>query len=334
VRGEIAVRRKARLFVFLSCLLASFLTGGCGPGKEQAANRLEKIDFLIDWQAEPTYLGVYYAGDLGLFQKLGLDVSIVQSWGANQAVSAVAAGRYKIATASGGAAVLAYNNDARIVSLGVLYPRVPTVIFGLAKSGIHQPKDLIGKTIGIYPGSINNNEFEAFVKLQKLDPKKLKIVSVSGPDIPLLLAGKVDAVLNYTELSPVILSTNPRVTAVHGSKVFELPLADYGVAGYGLNVVTSRQTLQQEPGKVRKIADAVFEGYRVGCVQQEQAVDSFLKHFPDRDPASVKEAWRRVCAMVGPNPGQQSEEGWKETIEFYRSLGLLTHNVEPKDILP
>jgi hypothetical protein len=38
--------------------------------------------------------------------------------------------------------------------------------------------------------------------------------------------------------------------------------------------------------------------------------------------------------MAGPNPGQQSEEGWKETIELYRSVGLLTHNVEPRDILP
>ncbi len=172
------------------------------------------------------------------------------------------------------------------------------------------------------------------MKLQKLDPKKLKIVSLSGPDIPLLLAGKVDAVLNYSETSPVTLSANPQVTAVHGDKVFELHLADYGVSGYGLNVMTSRQALQREPDSIRKIADAVFQGYRIGCAQQEQAVDSFLKNFPDKNSASVKEGWRRVCAMVGLNPGQQSEEGWKETIMLYRSLGLLTHNVEPRDVLP
>jgi ABC-type nitrate/sulfonate/bicarbonate transport system substrate-binding protein len=328
------VRRKTRLFTFLGCLLASFLTAGCGRGKEHAANPLEKMDFLIDWQADATHLGVYYAKDLGLFQKLGLDVSIVQSWGANQAVSAVAAGRYKISTASGGATVLAYNNGAQIVSLGVLYLRIPTVIYGLAKSGIRHPKDLIGKTIGIYPGSITKNEFDAFVKIQKLDPSKFRTVSVSGPDIPLLLAGKVDAVLKYTETSPVELALNPHVTAVHGHKVFEIPLADYGVTSYGMDVVTSRQALQREPDRIRKIADAVFEAYRVGCAQPEQAVDSFLKQFPDKNPASVKEGWRRVCLMVGPNPGQQDEEGWEKTIELYRSVGLLTHNVEPKDILP
>jgi hypothetical protein len=71
-----------------------------------------------------------------------------------------------------------------------------------------------------------------------------------------------------------------------------------------------------------------------GARSPEQAVDSFLKQFPDKDPASVKEAWRRVCATVGPNPGRRDAEGWKKTIELYRSVGLLTHNVEPRDILP
>ncbi len=77
------MRRKARLFVFLSlsCLLASFLTGGCGQGKEQATNRLEKFDFLIDWHADATHLGVYYAKDLGLFQKLGWTFPSSSPWG-------------------------------------------------------------------------------------------------------------------------------------------------------------------------------------------------------------------------------------------------------------
>jgi hypothetical protein len=60
---------------------------------------------------------------------------------------------------------------------------------------------------------------------------------------------------------------NPHVTAVHGHGIFEIPLANYGVTSYGLDVVTSRQALQQEPDRIRKIADAFFEGYRAGCAQ-------------------------------------------------------------------
>jgi hypothetical protein len=35
--------------------------------------------------------------------------------------------------------------------------------------------------------------------------------------------------------------------------------------------------------------------------------------------------------MVGANPGPQSKERWKEILELYRSLGLLTRNVKLKE---
>src|SRR5258706_10542769 len=105
----------------IGCLLATSvnLRPEARAGCETVGLKPYKV--LIDWTNEPTYLGVYRAKFGCFFQKLGLDVTIDQSQGANQAVAAVAAGRYPVATASGGATVLARNNRAEIVSLGVLY---------------------------------------------------------------------------------------------------------------------------------------------------------------------------------------------------------------------
>ena len=139
------------LIIFAIAL--ALISAGCRPPTSES-KRLEPFEILLDWQAEPTYIGVYYAKHLGEYQKLGLDVKITQSWGANQAVTAVAAGRYRLSTASGGATVLGYNNGEHMVSLAVLYPAVPSVVYGLASTGIKQPRDLEGKRIGIYPGSI------------------------------------------------------------------------------------------------------------------------------------------------------------------------------------
>jgi putative hydroxymethylpyrimidine transport system substrate-binding protein len=300
----------------------------------QPNGKLTKFEFLIDWQAEPTYLGVYYAKEIGLFRNLGLDVEIIQSMGANQAVSSVAAGRYKIATASGGATVLAYNQGAAIVSLGVIYPRISSVVYGLASSNIHEPKDLLGKRVGIYPGSITKNEFDAFMKAQNLDQNKIEIVSLSGADIPLLLSQQVDGVLHYSEMSPVIVELNPQVAAVAGKRTYELMLADYGVTGYGLNVVTSRDTLNREGELVEGVAKAVFEGYRAGCAEPEKAVSAFLKEFPQKDPTYIRESWNRVCRITGSAPGQQTEQGWRDTIDLFKSLKLLTQPVEPRSVMP
>ncbi len=326
--------RKSAGILFVLVLLA--VLTACRPPAKQAAPELKKFDFLIDWQAEPTYLGIYYAKHLGEFQKLGLDVNIVQSWGANQAVAAVAAGRYKISTASGGATILAYNQGEQIVSLGVLYPHISTVIYGLSSTDVKTPADLIGKRVGIYPGSITKNEFDAFVKQNHLDPQKMTIVSLSGSDLSLLLAHKVDAVLHYSEMGPVSAETDSTVPKPPSrqSKVFELLLSDYDVKGYGLDIVTSREAYRKDPQLLQNIANAAIQGYRAGCADKDAAERAFLQDFPQKNPAYVHESWARVCSFVGSNPGAQSEQGWNETIDQYRSLGLLTQPLEAKSVLP
>ena len=215
------MRRFLCLVFFLAW--ATIVTGCKGdqggrdaPSKEgtgqSAKLALKPLDFLIDWQAEPTYLGVYYADTIGAFAEAGYNVTVIQSWGANEAATAIAAGKYKIGTASGGATVIANSNQAGLVSLAVLYHRLPTVAFGLRDTGIKKPKDLEGKRVGIYPKSITRNEFDAFAKLNGVNLGKVEIVSITGPDLPLILSHKVDAVLNYSELSPTLLALRGRHT--------------------------------------------------------------------------------------------------------------------------
>jgi NitT/TauT family transport system substrate-binding protein len=290
------------------------------------------LDILIDWQAEPTYLGIYFAKDQGYFSALGYNATITQSWGANQAVAAIAAGRYLIGTASGGATVLGYNNGADVVSLGVLYQKIPTVIYGRAGEKIAKPSDLKGKRIGIYPGSITSNEFDAFLKLNGLTRDDVRVVSLSGADIPLLLAHQVDAVLHYTEMSPVQVETSNSIPP-GDRKTFELRLSDFGVGGYGLNIITGQNTWKTQKDDLVAITKAIEQGYKVGCERRNDAVRAFIKEFPDKNPEYVKISWNKVCTLIGSQIGDQSTEGWQQTIDLYRSLGLLKAPVTPAQIL-
>jgi ABC-type nitrate/sulfonate/bicarbonate transport system substrate-binding protein len=320
----------------ISIMAVGLLLAGAVQGcrDEGGADGLESYQILIDWQAEPTYLGVYFAKHLGLFEELGLDVEIVQSRGANQAVTAVAAGQYPVGTASGGATVLGYNNDADVVSLGVIYQRVPSVVYGLASSGIKDASDLKGKRIGIYPGSITKNEFDAYMKLNGLTADDLEIESLSGADIPLLKSGQLDGVLHYAEMSPVVVSLDPELPEVDGSRIYELGLADGGVGGYGLNVITSRESLAEDRDRILAVFGAIAEGYRRGCEDPEAAVAAFLAAVPQKDEAYVESSWSRVCEMAEQPVGEQTVEGWEATIALYQSLGLLSVSVTPEQLMP
>ena len=327
------MNKTAKLLTVLTAALGALVLGGCKE-KPAAGTSLKPFQILLDWQPEPTYLGVYYAREKGYYRELGLDVEIVPSWGANQAVAAVAGGKYAIATASGGATVLGYNNEAKCVSLAVLYPRIPTVVYGLSDKKLATPQDLIGKKVGIYPGSINVNEFDAFMKANNVDKSQLTIVSLSGSDIALLRSGQIDFGLHYWEMSPTVVDVDPQVPQVEGRRTSFLKLADYGVRGYGVNIISSRETLAKQGDLVKKVAEAMVRGYTEAKKNPDEAAAVYSRLFPDRDPAFVKESLRRVNEMLGSPMGAQDREGWQQTIDSYDSLGLLKVKPSPTDILP
>lgn len=320
----------------LAGLILAGLAGlaGCkGDDTKQAdAGKVKPVELIIDWQPEPTYLGIYYAKSQGYFTKAGFDVTVTPSWGANQAVAAVASGKYVIGTASGGATLLGRNNGANVVSTAVLYPRIPSVVYGFASSGIKMPADLKGKKIGIYPGSVTVNEFDAFRKLNKLEGSALETVSLSGADIPLLVAGKVDGVLHYTEMSPVQVETSPEIKRA-APKTYEIGLADHGVGGYGLNIIANPAAFGSKRSEIDALTAAILQGYRDGCADRPRAVDSFVKQFPDKSKDYVRLSWAKVCALVGSNVGHQDAAGWQRTIDLYRGLGVLKANVSPSDLI-
>ena len=304
---------------------------GCGAsppetGGGSATDGLQPFSFLIDWQAEPTYIGVYLARETGLFGQLGLDVEVVESSGANAAAAAVAAGRYPIATASGGATITAIGRGASLVSTAVLYQRLPTVVYGLADQDVDTPPDLAGKRVGIYPDSTNVHEFAVLLDIAGMRAGDVETVPIDGPDIPLIESREVDAAVNYVEMSPTELALR--------EETFQLALADHGVDAYGLNVIATRAAHEADRDLIEGQTEAVVEGYRRACADRPAAVQVFLELFPERDARYVDASLTRVCALMGDDVGLQTADGWRRTIDVCAAAGLLDRPIAPGDVLP
>lgn len=316
-------------WLVVCCGVAAGVSGACGgPAAETGTEEPpgEPFRFLIDWQAEPTYIGVYLAREQGLFRRLGLDVEIVESSGADAAAAAVAAGRYPVATASGGATIRAVGEGASLVSTAVLYQRLPTVVYGLAGQNVGAPADLAGKRVGVYPDSTNSHEFLVFLNAAGMGAEDVEIVPLDGPDLPLVLGGQVDAALNYVEMSPAELALQ--------EETFQLALAEHGVDAYGLNVIASRAAWEDDPERVEGLTAAVVEGYRSACADLPAAAQTFLGLFPDRDARYVDASLAEVCALIGADVGVQTAAGWQTTIDVYKAAGMLAGTVAPGDVLP
>lgn len=325
-------RNVSRIRVFAGAFVVAIATlfASCG----ESAKKAQQITLLVDWFPEPTYLGIYYAEAKGFFSEAGISIKIENVQGANRAVAAVAAGQYKISTASGSATVLSFNQYQNVVSLGVLYPKVASAVYGLTSSGIKTAHDLVGRKVGIYPGSINNQEFNSFLKASGVNPSAVEVVAISGSDVALILEHKIDAAVNYRELSPVMLATQLKTKNISDG-VWSINFADHVNLGYGMNVISSRDAMANQLDLVKATYGAIAKGYREGCLNKDDAVASFIKRFPEVAVEYVSQSWNAVCAQLGNPIGVQSAEGWAATITATEGFGLIAAGkVKPSAVLP
>ena len=320
-------------YIFAIFVIFGLLVG-CGPSDQ--GRDLKPIKFIIDWSPEPTYIGLYYAIDIGEFENAGYLTTVLPIKGANRMIQAIGNGQHFVGISSGGATVLGRGKESLPVkSLGVIYKDTSSVVYGIAsKSMAKKPKDLEGMNVGLYHGSITNDEFEAFIEANNLDESKINKVALTHGEISLLLAGQLDAVLQYNELSPQRVDVREDIPEVDDERAWRLLLRDYGVKSYGVNLVTSDKALEEQGDELKKIAQAVYNGYEKACDNQSDAASKFVERFPATDKNYVVRSISIVCDQLIQPVGSQTEKGWQDTIDMFVGLGLLEKGaVKPQDVL-
>src|SRR5205809_2447524 len=214
------------------------------------AQALQHVVLLIDWKSAPTYAGFYIARETEAFRKRGLDVRIVEGHGANVAAEMIAAGReYWIGSSSASATAIGRSHDLPIRSLAVYYRRTPTVLYSRAEDRIDAPRDLVGKRVGLVPGSTTVDEFRALLSANRIDRSRIRESEVDQGGAA-LLDNRVDALLDYEELVPAELQSQ-------GKRIAVMRLADFGVRIYSLNLVVNEAAWLQRETAARAIVEAV-----------------------------------------------------------------------------
>jgi ABC-type nitrate/sulfonate/bicarbonate transport system substrate-binding protein len=288
----------------------------------------QKVEILLDWKALPTFAGFYLAREMGAFERRGLEVTFAETQGAISSAEMIGSGEpYWIGSSSGIATAIGRSKGQPIKSLAVYYAKTPTVIYTRGEDRIAHPRDLYGKTLGLVPGSITNEEFRALVAANRLDRSRIKEITVGWSAYD-LVEKKVDALIDYDEMAPSML-------IAEGRRITMIRLSDFGVKAYSLNLIVN-DAAWADPARreiARNVLEAVQEGYNMVRERPADAASHFSRLFPRLAPRYVDRSTATVSQQLsGPPTGQQTRAGWEATIKTLETLGLLAKPITVDEV--
>lgn len=305
----------------LACFIA--LLSACSTPETGS----DRIELLLDWKAQMEHAGFFVADAKGFYQREGLTVEILEGNGAPTTARLVGNGTYKIGISSGSATVMARVKGIPIISLAVINQHSPVVVYSLAKSELTKPEHLIGKRVGVNIGGTKHREFQALLTKFGIGEDQIQLMGMTESSPAPMLAGKVDAMLGYTEDQPVTVE-------LRGEKVNRIALSDYGIDLYSTNVIVNEQFLAENGNLVRRFLRASLEGWSYAIEHPDEALEAYTSKRPESDPAFNKANFARLIPILqSPDVmrhgfGAQTAERWKDTQDILFNLGMIESRVE------
>jgi ABC-type nitrate/sulfonate/bicarbonate transport system substrate-binding protein len=186
----------------------STLLTACGSSSSKAASSSGSKDFgtlvfQLSWIKNVEFAGSYFADKNGYYKKGGFSGVTLLSGGPSVSQDAVvASGKALVAMSTPDITAGAILKGAESVVLGAMYQKNPFCVMSLAKSPINNPKEMIGKKIGVQ--AINQGVFNAFLQANNLKASQMNVVPVQFDPTP-LANGQVDGWFSFVTNEPNLL---------------------------------------------------------------------------------------------------------------------------------
>ena len=253
-------RVRFRSVFALQIWLFSAIFPACGVAQEA-------ITFGTDWRAQAEHGGFYYAKAEGLYEAVGLDVTIRQGGPSVNHSQLIAARRIDFGMLPN-SFVTANFAEAGIpvVTLAAMFQKDPAVLITHAGSGATGLGDLKGRKIMISPDT--RVGIWPFLK-GKFDFTDDQIAPYTFNIAPWLV--DEDAVQQG------YLTSEPFAMRQAGASPKVFMIADAGFDGYAAMIATHQSRIDSDPDQVRRFVAASIEGWRGYLLDDPSRANELIK---------------------------------------------------------
>ena len=301
--GQRPMPRRGRTCAFsLTLLILIFGTAGC----HRHSSADQSIDITLDWKPEPEFGGFYQADLAGLFKNHGLDVKLKTAGAGAPTWQLVASGQTRFATTAADQVLMARSRGADVVAVFAVYQTSPQAIMVHKTRGFKSIEDVFKN-----PGTLAAED-DTWLKylLAKFQPVKVTITGYTGGIAPFL------AKPDFSQ--QCFVTSEPILARRQGGDPQTFLIADAGYNPYTTVLITSGQTIRQQPELVRSIVEACREGWRQYLDHPDAANDAMQKLNTEMDPQTYREAAAAQKPLIqtpqtGPDHlGTMSADRWNQ----------------------
>ena len=323
---------------------ASGAVSGAVSGEEKAegtaqtadGKELREMNVVLDWYPNAIHAFLYDAIEKGYFKEEGLDVKIRFPANDNDAIALVAAGKAEIGLFYQQDTIQAVvNQGAGIKSIGAVCQTPLNVILSLKEKNVNSPKDFVGKTVGYGGTALSEAMVEAIMENVGEDPKSTTLQNVGFDLMSSMTTGQVDATIGCLVNHEV-----PQLEE-EGFEVSWFPLTDYGMPNfYELVFLANDKMIAEEPETLRGFLRACAKGFDDFQTDTDAVLDILLsnqneENFPLSPTVEAKSAEVLLPRMETEDAPfiTQTEENWKENIDWMKEHGLIERVPEVSEVM-
>jgi ABC-type nitrate/sulfonate/bicarbonate transport systems, periplasmic components len=297
---------------------------GCSSSSTPAGAR-QDVTVVLDWTPNTNHTGVYLAKERGLYQRAGLDVTIVEPDQAG-GLAQLAAGNARFAFSYAEQILPARAQGTPVVSIATVLTTNTSSLVSPASRGIRRPRDLAGKTYGTFGGPIEEPLIKALVACDGGDADAVKFVAVGNADYNVGFRKKAYDVVWVFDGWDVI-----RLRDIANTPVTTIPFREHLDCipdWYTPLIATTEKTLRDDPELVRAFLAATAAGYRIAIDDPQAAANALMASVPESDRRLVEASARFLAPFYAADPaawGRQDPAVWRRFDAFLRRSRIVTN---------
>jgi NitT/TauT family transport system substrate-binding protein len=324
IRPRVGLRRIVVLvtLLLLPTLVAPWAVRG------QTPKPADQVTLRLGWSYGGPFAPIYLGVEKGFFAEKGIQLNILEGKGTVPSASTVANGSDNFGYFDMGAAARLIDKGVPLRGIAQIRQKTTMGLVSLAKSGIKEPKDLLGRTVSNTPGDSISQVFPAFVKATGLDRSKIR---QEGLDYSIYLKaladGKVDAVMGYRDWEGFTLENQ-------GLQINFIPFAAHGVNIVDYGFVTNLDMLQKNPDLVRRFVTAVVQSFTYATTHVDEALQVGERRFPEFDAKLARKQLEFQPTLYGDSVSQGKPIGWIDRALWEKTLAVLKEYMGLKDTDP